>query len=56
MKFWALLGGRKFIVFAVATVGWLVLNKLESWHWVIIAVAYIGGNIAKAFFESLKAK
>ena len=46
IKFWDAIGGRKFTVMIIATV-LLWADKLDSMHWLILACAYIGINIAQ---------
>jgi len=55
MKFWKLIGGRKFLVLLLATVA-LMCEKLESWHWVIVAGLYLGMNVLKEFSRQRRAK
>ncbi len=52
-KFWNAIGGRKFLVLVLAT-GGLYAEKLESWHWVIVAGLYLGTNLIQKFVSGGK--
>lgn len=45
-QLWTIIGGRKFLVLVLGTVG-LLFGRLDSWSWVVVAGLYIGGNVAQ---------
>ena len=54
-KIWNFLGGRKFLVLILATIG-LLVGKLTSADWVIVSGIYTAGNIAEKLLPGQKGK
>lgn len=52
-KIWGIIGGRKFLVLVFATIG-LLIGKLTSADWVIVAGIYTAGNVARSFIKGNK--
>jgi hypothetical protein len=52
-RIWGIIGGRKFLVLIFATIG-LLVGKLTSSDWVIVAGIYTAGNIARGYIKGNK--
>lgn len=49
-RIWRIIGGRKFLVLVFATIG-LLIGKITSSDWVIVAGIYTAGNVARSFIK-----